>query len=197
MSYFTRLKTLRTVIGLNQAEMGKCIGTPQTTYSNYENGTREIPISLLERVANQFGVNIGWLITGEISKTAAQKLERARQHAGLKPEDTAKLMGTTKEYIKAIESGQIAPSQGYLGKMCELYKCNMYEVLDETIKNVPVHTTTGDAKLDRTLVKYREINEMLDRNPETVQKIYEFLKGVEAVKGMKKLLTEEKENGKD
>lgn len=196
MSYFSRLKELRIAMKLNQADMGRSIGIPQTTYSNYENGAREIPIALIETIVTQFGVNAGWLIAGEVSKTAAQKLHRARRNAGYSLDDAAKHLSTTVEFILGIEDGRIAPSQDFLAKMCGLYKHNMYEVLDETINNVPVHTSTGDAKIDYLLVKHRAVLELLEKTPEAEGYIIDYLKGLVAHKGMKNLLTGEKPDGK-
>ena len=75
-----RLKLLRLKLNLSQTEMGVKLGIPQTTYSNYEKGSREMPHHILN-LLTQFGVNLNWLLTGEgeMLLTAAEPQQQAEQ----------------------------------------------------------------------------------------------------------------------
>jgi|GEM_PF-3153441 len=60
-----RLKAAREFLGYKkrQGEFAEKLGTIQNTYSNYENGHREIPFKILEKIS-QNGINLNWLFTG-------------------------------------------------------------------------------------------------------------------------------------
>lgn len=59
-----RLKELRKHLGLNQTEFAGRIHVAQTTYSQFENGTRTIKDIHVSQICNAFGVNEEWLRNG-------------------------------------------------------------------------------------------------------------------------------------
>lgn len=56
------LKDLREDNDIKQAELAKYLNIRQNTYSQYENGKREIPISLLWKLADYYGTTIDYLV---------------------------------------------------------------------------------------------------------------------------------------
>lgn len=60
-----RIKELRTILEISSLNMAKEINIPFETYSKYENGELDIPISVLYTIANHLGTDITVLITGE------------------------------------------------------------------------------------------------------------------------------------
>lgn len=60
-NYLRRIKGLREEKNLNQEEVAKILNISQRTYSYYENG-RDIPISLLIKLANFYNVSIDYLL---------------------------------------------------------------------------------------------------------------------------------------
>ena len=59
---FSRIRNLREDSDLTQTEISKKLNISQRTYSHYENGTREIPISILIEIANIHNVSIDYLL---------------------------------------------------------------------------------------------------------------------------------------
>ena len=57
-----RIRELREDNDLTQRFMASYLRVAQNTYSNYENGNREIPIALLIRLADYYHVNMDYLL---------------------------------------------------------------------------------------------------------------------------------------
>ncbi|GHU58938.1 hypothetical protein AGMMS49975_26010 [Clostridia bacterium] len=60
-----RLKEIRKAVGLNQTAFSAKIGIPQSTYGNYEVGTRPIRDIHILSVCREFNVSENWLRTGD------------------------------------------------------------------------------------------------------------------------------------
>ena len=61
MSYYPRLRDLREDADLTQAELVEKLGMHKTTYTNYEQGKREPPFSLIIRLAVLYNVSIDYI----------------------------------------------------------------------------------------------------------------------------------------
>ena len=57
-----RIKELREDRDKTQQEVAAFLCVAQNTYCNYENGKREIPIALLIRLSQYYGVNLEYLL---------------------------------------------------------------------------------------------------------------------------------------
>jgi phage repressor protein C with HTH and peptisase S24 domain len=60
-----RIRLIRKVLGLTQAEIGEKIGRSWKTINRWEAGEREIPDTALKLIASTFGVSYNWLKTGQ------------------------------------------------------------------------------------------------------------------------------------
>lgn len=60
-----RLAQIRAALGISQEEMGRRIGVSRFCISNYEAGTRGINERAARQICQEFGVDPGWLATGE------------------------------------------------------------------------------------------------------------------------------------
>lgn len=60
--YIKRIRDLREDNDLTQTELGKILHISQRTYSHYENGTREIPIELLIKLAHYYNTSVDYLL---------------------------------------------------------------------------------------------------------------------------------------
>jgi repressor LexA len=60
-----RLKELRQAAGMTQAKVAKELALPLSTYRHYEDRTREMPYSMLIKVANLFDVSLDYLLERE------------------------------------------------------------------------------------------------------------------------------------
>ena len=61
MAYYPRLRDLREDADLTQDELVQILGMPKTTYTNYEQGKREPPFSLIIRLAEMYNVSIDYI----------------------------------------------------------------------------------------------------------------------------------------
>lgn len=60
-----RLRSVRKKLGLNQEQFGQAIGLSNTAISKLEQGENNLTEQTLKAICREFGVNIGWLRTGE------------------------------------------------------------------------------------------------------------------------------------
>lgn len=72
--FHERLAALRDKKGLSQKEIATRLGMARTTYSGYENGSREPDLKTLNKIAEFYEVNVDWLVTG--TKTAMNEEDK-------------------------------------------------------------------------------------------------------------------------
>lgn len=60
-----RFKKIREKQGLNQKEFAEKLGTTQGNISKYEKGELDIKTDIQRKLAENFQVNIHWLVTGQ------------------------------------------------------------------------------------------------------------------------------------
>ncbi len=61
MAYYRRLKDLREDHDLTQKQLVKILDIHKTTYTNYEQGKREIPFELVIRLAKLYNVSLDYI----------------------------------------------------------------------------------------------------------------------------------------
>ena len=59
-----RLKLIRQEFRMNQMELADKLGVSQNAVSQYETGARNLSDDLKEKLCEQFGIDLNWLITG-------------------------------------------------------------------------------------------------------------------------------------
>ncbi len=57
-----RLRDLREDKDITQKELAELLHIKQNTYSQYENGQREIPLALLVKLARYFNVSVDFIL---------------------------------------------------------------------------------------------------------------------------------------
>ena len=57
-----RIRNLREDRDLTQSAIAELLHCTQVCYSNYENGKRDIPIAVLETLADFYGVSVDYLL---------------------------------------------------------------------------------------------------------------------------------------
>ncbi|MGN0522860.1 MAG: helix-turn-helix domain-containing protein [Eubacterium sp.] len=57
-----RLRDLREDNDLKQSQIAELLNIKQNTYSQYENGKREIPINLLWKLADYYNTSVDYII---------------------------------------------------------------------------------------------------------------------------------------
>lgn len=61
MAYYRRLRDLREDNDLTQNQLVELLGMHKTTYTNYEQGKREIPFELAIRLAKIYNVSLDYI----------------------------------------------------------------------------------------------------------------------------------------
>jgi len=64
-TFGTNLRTLRKQLGISQGVFADRIGVHRISVANYESGTLKPSYDMLEKISATFGVNIGWLVSGQ------------------------------------------------------------------------------------------------------------------------------------
>lgn len=62
MQYWERIKALREDNDVTQTEIAKYLNIAQNTYSQYENGKRELPISVLIQICQYYKVSADYVL---------------------------------------------------------------------------------------------------------------------------------------
>lgn len=74
----TRLKSFRVELGYDQLTMGKILGVKQNTYSQIENGRRQLTENHIQLMVERANLNKDWLLTGNGSMFIVQSDETKR-----------------------------------------------------------------------------------------------------------------------
>lgn len=59
---YRRIRDLREDRDMTQADVAKILCCTQQAYSNYENGTRDIPTDILIKIAKCFNVSVDYIL---------------------------------------------------------------------------------------------------------------------------------------
>lgn len=75
-NYYPRLRDLREDADLSQSALVQKLGMHKTTYTNYEQGKREPPFSLIVRLAVLYNVSIDYIAGLSSTPTPLKKEKR-------------------------------------------------------------------------------------------------------------------------
>ena len=70
---YPRLRDLREDSDRNQTDVAKLLGMSQTGYSKYETGENEVPVAVLEKLADIYHVSVDYLLGRTDIKTPYPK----------------------------------------------------------------------------------------------------------------------------
>ena len=62
MPMYPRIRDLREDRDMNQTELAKILGMSQTGYSKYETGENDIPVAILEKLADFYQTSVDYLL---------------------------------------------------------------------------------------------------------------------------------------
>lgn len=62
MEFFEKIKTIRSLLGLNQREFSKKLNIKQSYYSEMESGKKPVSKKVLKKLTEDVGVSEGWLL---------------------------------------------------------------------------------------------------------------------------------------
>lgn len=72
-----RIRELREILDLTAAEVASAVGVAEDTYLKYEDGTLDIPISILYEIAARLGTDMTVLLTGDAPRMDTHTIVRA------------------------------------------------------------------------------------------------------------------------
>lgn len=96
------LKEIREFLGFTQEQVAKHIGVERSAYGNYENGIREVPYDVLEKISNVFGCE-PYLFFDENVQAANEMMATAFRISDLEDGDMkgiANFKDIVKSYLK-------------------------------------------------------------------------------------------------
>ena len=59
---FQRIQDLRTDADMSQKQLSEILHISQRSYSHYETGSRNIPVEMLNRLANYYDISVDYLV---------------------------------------------------------------------------------------------------------------------------------------
>lgn len=96
------IKLMRQANSLTQESVADFLGIGRSAYSNYESGTRELPLAAMEKLADLYGCDI-YTLYEENSDVVENMLATAFRVDNLSPEDMAQIAAfkrVVKNYLK-------------------------------------------------------------------------------------------------
>ena len=155
-----RLRELQRAEKLTQQELADIAEVSKRTIQNWEDGTSNIKPEKAEKLADYFGVSVGYLLGYDDNDiNQMNRLKELRKEKGLTQTDLAELLEVTKLTIHNWENGVSSIKSDRLKKLCEIFDVDVPYLLGyNTVKN---ETDIKASVLDEALEKLREINNML------------------------------------
>ena len=99
------LKALRSATGYTMEQVARIIGIERSAYANYESGMREMPLRLLEKAADYFGVELAMLFEND-NRAVENMLLTAFRVDDLDDNDVKEVMHfkrIVKNYLKMVK----------------------------------------------------------------------------------------------
>ena len=155
-----RLRELQRAEKLTQQELADIAEVSKRTIQNWEDGTSNIKPEKAEKLADYFGVSVGYLLGYDDNDiNQMNRLKELRKEKGLTQTDLAELLEVTKLTIHNWENGVSSIKSDRLKKLCEIFDVDVPYLLG--YNNVKNETNIKTTVLDEALEKLRAINNML------------------------------------
>ena len=189
-----RLRELQRAEKLTQQELADIAEVSKRTIQNWEDGTSNIKPEKAEKLADYFGVSVGYLLGYDDNDiNQMNRLKELRKEKGLTQTDLAELLEVTKLTIHNWENGVFSIKSDRLKTLCEIFDVDAPYLLG--YNNVKNETDIKVSALDEALEKLRVINNMVsvesdeDPNMWTVG----FLTAIAAIESFKKEIEAQKD----
>ena len=155
-----RLRELQRAEKLTQQELADIAEVSKRTIQNWEDGTSNIKPEKAEKLADYFGVSVGYLLGYDDNDiNQMNRLKELRKEKALTQADLAELLEVTKMTISNWENGVSSIKSDRLKKLCEIFDVDVPFLLG--YNNVKNETNIKVSVLDEALEKLRAINNML------------------------------------
>ena len=132
-----RLRELQRAEKLTQQELADIAEVSKRTIQNWEDGTSNIKPEKAEKLADYFGVSVGYLLGYDDNDiNQMNRLKELRKEKGLTQTDLAELLEVTKLTIHNWENGVSSIKSDRLKKLCEIFDVDVPYLLGyDTVKN--------------------------------------------------------------
>ena len=129
-----KLKQLRLISGLSQANFAKQFNIPQNTLSNYENGNRTISFDLLKEISKKYHCPIDYLLDNDqiCDGRMPGALRAEREANGYTVEMLSEETKIPLRDLKAYEAGLEPINKFLLEIICKTYGITIYEFYHNT-----------------------------------------------------------------
>ena len=183
-----RLRELQRAEKLTQQELADIAEVSKRTIQNWEDGTSNIKPEKAEKLADYFGVSVGYLLGYDDNDiNQMNRLKELRKEKGLTQTDLAELLEVTKLTIHNWENGVFSIKSDRLKTLCEIFDVDAPYLLG--YNNVKNETDIKVSALDEALEKLRVINNMVsvesDEGPDMMWTVG-FLTAMTAIESFKK-----------
>ena len=143
---FQKLIELREDSSLKQKDIANVLNITQQTYSQWENGTKIIPLKHLNSLCNYYDVSMDYVlglsnvrqydIVNKVidKKIIGIKLKEFRKEKNITQEELANILNTTHSTISAYESGKTTILTAFAYEICKRYNISM-DYLCGRVKN--------------------------------------------------------------
>ena len=189
-----RLRELQRAEKLTQQELADIAEVSKRTIQNWEDGTSNIKPEKAEKLADYFGVSVGYLLGYDDNDiNQMNRLKELRKEKGLTQTDLAELLEVTKLTIHNWENGVSSIKSDRLEKLCEIFDVDVPFLLG--YNNVKNETDIKASVLDEALEKLREINNMLSVENDEGPNMWTvgFLTAIAAIESFKKEIEAQKD----
>ena len=202
-----RLRELQRAEKLTQQELADIAEVSKRTIQNWEDGTSDIKPKKAEKLADYFGVSVGYLLGYDDNDFEKQiridtlndiinqmnRLKELRKEKKLTQKELAEKTDIPYRTLQRWENGVFSIKSDRLKKLCEIFDVDAPYLLG--YNNVKNETDIKASVLDEALEKLRAINNMVsvesdeDPNMWTVG----FLTAIAAIESFKKEIEAQKD----
>jgi len=138
-----KIKYLRDELEITQEDISKVLGCTRTAYSLWEINKNTIPLYYLNKISNEYNINIDYLVDlsdekhisfkkVEIDKVKLEKrIREARKSINYTQEKLASKLNTTHSVISAYESGKSTVSTLFIIEIAKLTNKSLNWLLDK------------------------------------------------------------------
>lgn len=129
-----KIKNLRDELEITQEDISKVLGCTRTAYSLWEINKNTIPLHYLNKISNEYNINIDYLVDLSNDKYIkfnkvdidriylGKKIKEARKSINYTQDKLASKLNTTHSVISAYESGKSTVSTLFLIEIAKITK---------------------------------------------------------------------------
>lgn len=143
MEYYQKIRNVREDMDLKQYEFAKLIHVLPKTYNLYENGLRQIPFRILNRILKELNLSLDYIL-GFSEASTYPDLKGIRIHAlyknlrifrkkmGLSQKEMAALLNCNQQTLSEYERGNLTIPLPTFKKFCEVTRVSADTIAGRT-----------------------------------------------------------------